>query len=563
MHKIDASSAMVFGVDFTSRPTFSKAIVCARCRLEGPLLLVERLERMSSFDEFTRLLQTSGPWIAGLDFPFGQPRRLVDNLAWPAIWADYVALVRNLGRQGFRETLENYKGQRPEGDREHLRLTDRLAGALSPSKLYGVPLALMFFEGAPRLLESRASIVPVRHRETDQVVVEAYPALVARALAGLVPSTRRQNPARPSLRLSQVRTAMVELLVGGRVRRRYGVTVGMDDEVRRACVEDSDGDSLDAVLAAVQAAWAWTRRADGYGVPDDCDRLEGWIVDPHTQPTRNSSVTRVRPVFRDLLTKDATGRSWLRELIRLVGNSPVAAAMLANPGEILPATVQQRQFQDTVLGEIELESCFERSSPPGRQFLTWLIESSDRLTWPREGSTPRLYGKSTQDWREKLTGQRGKVAQDEARRVARRAIEDGGAESSRRPWWAFEGPTEIDCCIETDTAVLVIEGKRTESLSEATEWYEGRNQLHRNLEAARDIAAGRQYGVMIAGEHPLASSAFGTPEKGLPHLSADEQVELMTHYLGFVTWRQVCTAVGVHYDALPNNVARRVQRRTG
>ncbi|MES9967114.1 MAG: hypothetical protein ABW074_07580, partial [Sedimenticola sp.] len=45
-------------------------------------------------------------------------------------------------------------------------------------------------------------------------------------------------------------------------------------------VDDPKGDGLDALLCAVQAAWAWSRRDRGYGIPDDVDRLEGWITDP-------------------------------------------------------------------------------------------------------------------------------------------------------------------------------------------------------------------------------------------------------------------------------------------
>ena len=36
------------------------------------------------------------------------------------------------------------------------------------------------------------------------------------------------------------------------------------------------GDSLDAVLCLMQAAWASER--PGYGLPADIDPLEGWIV---------------------------------------------------------------------------------------------------------------------------------------------------------------------------------------------------------------------------------------------------------------------------------------------
>ena len=174
----------VFGIDFTSRPSRSKAITCAWCRLDDDRLVVEDLQRLESLDAFDAFLDSPGPWIAGIDFPFGQPCRLVRNLNWPESWAAYVAKVAGLSRHRFRDVLEEYKRDRPDGDREHLRLVDGLTGAQSPSKLYGVPVALMFYEGSQRLLRSATCVIPVRPTADDRVVVEAYPALVARALVG-------------------------------------------------------------------------------------------------------------------------------------------------------------------------------------------------------------------------------------------------------------------------------------------------------------------------------------------------------------------------------------------
>ena len=46
-------------------------------------------------------------------------------------------------------------------------------------------------------------------------------------------------------------------------------------------MQDASGDSLDAVLCLLQAAWAEQRHAEGdalYGLPPGLDPLEGWIV---------------------------------------------------------------------------------------------------------------------------------------------------------------------------------------------------------------------------------------------------------------------------------------------
>ena len=45
-------------------------------------------------------------------------------------------------------------------------------------------------------------------------------------------------------------------------------------------LDDPTGDRLDALLCAIQAAWAWGQRKSDFGTPNDLDTLEGWIADP-------------------------------------------------------------------------------------------------------------------------------------------------------------------------------------------------------------------------------------------------------------------------------------------
>jgi hypothetical protein len=47
---------------------------------------------------------------------------------------------------------------------------------------------------------------------------------------------------------------------------------------RDALAQDASGDSLDAVLCLVQAAWAQRHGAPRYGLPQRLDSLEGWII---------------------------------------------------------------------------------------------------------------------------------------------------------------------------------------------------------------------------------------------------------------------------------------------
>ena len=549
----------VYGLDFTSRPSRSKAIPCARCQLDGDRLVVDYLQRLESLDAFGAFLDSPGPWIAGIDFPFGQPRSLVENLNWPNSWAGYVAHVAGLSREGFRGVLEDYKRDRTKGDREHLRLVDHLTGAQSPSKLYGVPVALMFYEGAPRLLRSAVSVIPVRPNADDRIVVEAYPAVVARALVG---KERYKPTERGDVQAVArgVRDRIVQKLSDGSLFARYRLRVDLSENLDQVCIDDAEGDSLDAVLAAVQAAWSWVRRDGSYGVPQDCDLVEGWIVDPVTQPSVNSSVTRVRPVFRQLLGKDPTGASWLSQVLQLSKSIGLSGTTRSEPGTVLPAVSEKRRYADPVQGNIELERCFEFSVAPGRSFLRWLLENPDRMTWPASAGHRVSYSATTQARREALIGLKGDSARKAAQASALRALDRNGPKKSARQWWSFEGFTEVDCCLETDKLVLLIEGKRTESLSESTAWYSGRNQLHRNLEAARDLAAGREFGVFVIGEEEIPETALGSSEAGLPHLNTAGRAELMSHYLGTLTWSQVCQVTGMDYRSLPRNVARRVKR---
>ena len=269
----------VIGVDFTSRPCRAKPITKACCQFDNEWLHIVSFEDITSFDGFEALLQRPEPWIAGIDLPFGQSRKLVTNLGWPLSWSGYVELVASMSREEFVEVLESYKAPRSKGDKEHRRLTDERAGAISPQKLYGVPVGKMFYEGARRLLCSAASIEPVRPTSDGRVIVEAYPALVARRWAGRG-GYKTDTKSKQSEAHRIARIQIVDGLVSDQFQEVYGYALQFSDHDRDRMIDDSTGDQLDAVLCAVQATWAWLKRNEGYGIPENADLLEGWIIDP-------------------------------------------------------------------------------------------------------------------------------------------------------------------------------------------------------------------------------------------------------------------------------------------
>lgn len=265
----------ILGIDFTSRPSRRKPLTCIHCTLDHDALRTQSFEEWPDYERFEAALAKPGPWIAGIDFPFGQSRRFIETIGWPTSWAAYVRHADQLGRIGFREALNGYKENRIAGDKEHRRATDIAADSISPQKLYGVPVGLMFFEGAPRLLASGVTIPHLHEGHLHRTAVEAYPGVLARHLIG-----RRsyENDSRKKQTADQ-QEARRNLLQALREEapRRYGFAVVAPDDL----CDDPGADHLDALLCAVQAAWAWRQRDDRFGAPGTIDRLEGWIADPH------------------------------------------------------------------------------------------------------------------------------------------------------------------------------------------------------------------------------------------------------------------------------------------
>jgi hypothetical protein len=289
----------IYGLDFTSAPSARsskakslKKLLLAVCTLKNGLLEVENFELLNGssrgdFSTFEAWLRTGGEWIAGLDFPFGQPAQFIDDLNWPKKWADYVDLVEELGKNGFEQVLEGYKEMKPEGQRELRRETDCKAGAVSPMKLYWIPVGKMFLQGATRLCRSDLSIHPVRLVASEnRHVVEAYPKLVARSCIGKKPY-KSDNPKTDSASMAEQRQQIVDTICAIDSNNSffwstYSIKVQMPPELKSECINDQSGDVLDSVLCAIQAAWSYSRKDRNYGIPGNANVLEGWICDPQT-----------------------------------------------------------------------------------------------------------------------------------------------------------------------------------------------------------------------------------------------------------------------------------------
>src|SRR5258706_6100103 len=269
----------IYGLDFTSAPSRKKPITCAAGDLQEGCLHVEDWLELTGFEVFEALLGMDGPWLAALDFPFGQPHKLISNLGWPETWEGYMRVVASLGKKQFEDILTHYRESRPAGDKQHLRATDVLAGARSPMMLHRVPVGKMFCEGATRLLKSDVSILPCRPTDDSRIVVEGYPALVARKLIGKR-SYKSDEHGKQTIEREMARKEIIGGLRSEALVNYYGLRVELTDEMAEMLIRDGMGDKLDALLCGVQAGWAFLQRDSGYGIPGECDGVEGWIVDP-------------------------------------------------------------------------------------------------------------------------------------------------------------------------------------------------------------------------------------------------------------------------------------------
>jgi hypothetical protein len=199
---------------------------------------------------------------------------------------------------------------------------------------------------------------------------------------------------------------------------------------------------------------------------------------------------------------------------------------------------------------VRLPAYLEFSAPAPERLLAWLIRNPGelddaRISAPNAGTTAEK--------RRRL-----KSGDPEVVREGLDALLVSGSSAALREWWAFEGPTSIDCYLETDEFVFAIEGKRTERLASSTSWLPERNQLARNLEVVQSLACGRRYGVIMVVER-LTDFAYVESQALLdyvsparPHFHEYEREFLARHFLGVLTWQELCDAADIKYDTLPH-----------
>jgi Protein of unknown function (DUF429) len=281
-----ATPVRVQGVDFTSAPRRGKPITVARLApIDRDRHRLMALEAFRDWPAFERFLARPGPSITAFDLPFGLPRALVESPEWPPDWPrDWLTSMRTFAavdRTTLRTLFKRYCDARPVGAKFAHRASDGPAGSSPSMKWVNPPVAWMMHAGVHRLIDAHLSIPGLRDdpREVDgtRIALEGYPGFVARSI------TRASYKSDASARQTGARRAAREHIVAALEQgaHRWPIRVAFTVDDRRLLVDDGSADHLDAVLCAVQAAWAWQRRIEGdarFGLPPDIDPLEGWIV---------------------------------------------------------------------------------------------------------------------------------------------------------------------------------------------------------------------------------------------------------------------------------------------
>lgn len=250
---------------------------------------------------------------------------------------------------------------------------------------------------------------------------------------------------------------------------------------------------------------------------------------------RDSSKTRVRPVFDALWNMS---RTWLPDLLMLP-RLGVASGGIKVTGDL---TLVEGHWEPN-----------EQGLDPPVSLLSWLI----RNLWTL-GKSPGVE-----------TDRAGVLSGDFA--AIANALRRLRSEHASRAWWIFEGVTYPDVLLIAPDALVVIEGKRTESgPTTRTSWLLGRQQIWRHLDAAWEIRGKRAvYGFFIV-EGDANDNGRSLPAvwreavaktvsadalaASFPHRSADETQGIAASFLGATTWQQVCDRFGLDRRQLPETV---------
>jgi predicted nuclease with RNAse H fold len=262
---------MLAGADYTSAPRKRKPITVCHAELDGSELRILPPEDCPSHTDFEEVLKEVS--LIGIDAPLGQPVAFLESIYPEAeTRADVVARLSEETMATWVEKCRSYRGR--DGERELFRQCDRDAQACSPMKCFFIPVGRMFLRAVQSL--DRCGFVLGGLEDGERKAVEIYPTLAVKTLTGQR-SYKTDDPKKDTEARREVRRQVVNALRSTEPLPGYGLKLKISEDILAGLADDPKADRLDAILAAVQTAWAATQ--PNFGVPESVDPREGTIVD--------------------------------------------------------------------------------------------------------------------------------------------------------------------------------------------------------------------------------------------------------------------------------------------
>ena len=240
----------VAGVDFSGARDAGKHIYIAEGTLTPAGVRVDALNRADTlpgsgagFEQamkgLTGYVATLSDCVIGFDFPFSIPDVLISQSTWTEFVRDFA--VHHTSPQDFRDHC-----RRRTGGKELKRQTDLEAKV--PWCAYNLRLYRQTWAGirhvlAPLVIGRHAKVIPIqRPKDGLPLIAEICPASFLKRQNLYVPYKGQGTG------LAKDRSDIISEL------SRRGLLTPVRGNLRKAIVEDSRGDALDAVLSAICAA---------------------------------------------------------------------------------------------------------------------------------------------------------------------------------------------------------------------------------------------------------------------------------------------------------------------
>ncbi len=248
---------------------------------------------------------------------------------------------------------------------------------------------------------------------------------------------------------------------------------------------------------------------------------------------KDSSKTRVTPVFNELQARDPSGSGWIQRLLELPSRDGAHERPIVTP--------------PLISGSLQYGKDEARLEPP-RSLLCHMVEHATTLRWPK--ATDDL-GVTTRQKRRALCD--GDLA---TRKEALELLERG---APAQTWYVLEGRSRPDVYFETVDAIVVVEGKRTERhATDRTNWLRDRDQMLRHLDCAWERRREhRVYGFLVVegkddGRVPRKWREYAEKavtadylRNSLPHRDDATRAAIANAFLGVTTWQRLREEFGL------------------